>query len=139
MKPVNPYALKTASANFTLDGEVHDYSSHIDTIRFIPNSTTTTWTGIDSTVIGDTSPETWQVELGLVQDLDPAGLLRFLMSNTGKKATLNVTLKEGAQPVRIEVTLASAGLGGEANGEIARSSLTLQASGVLEWLAAPGA
>lgn len=140
-QPINPFALKTATALFTLldGGEAEDFSSHIDTVLFNPSSSAETWTAIDSYSIGENSPETWSLELGLVQDLDQSGLLRFLMEHTGEKATLDVTLKRNAQPIKIVVTLASPSIGGTSDGSIARSTLTLQCDGRPEWQPIAGA
>lgn len=130
-----PYALKTATATLSLvEGEkTLDISSQTDTVRFTPTSSTEIWSAIDGYSIGDTSPETWQVTLGFVQDLDPASLMRFLQEHTGEKAILHAILKRGAQPVDITVTLSSSEFGGTADGSIATSSLTLQADGKPVW------
>lgn len=127
-----PYSLKTATVTFTAAGETgspFDFSDHISGITFTPSSSAGTFTAVNSKVISDISPSTWEVALNLVQDLDIDGFLRWLLENEGKKYTLNATFANGTDPCKIVVTARAASLGGSADGQLAVSSVTLPADG----------
>lgn len=134
MSPVpvtNPYTLKTATVLFQVEdsSEVSDFSSHIHEVTFNPSTSSTSWTAVNSYVISDAAPATWSLNLGLVQDLEPTGLLRFLLANEGKRAKLLTTFKDGTEPCLTDVTLSPASFGGTAGPNIAQSTVTLPVTG----------
>lgn len=125
----SPYVLKTATAEFELDGEVKDWSSHINEVRLTPTTQSQTWTAINGTVISDSSPATWAATLSLVQDLDAGGFMRWLLDHEGEKATCLFTFKDGTDPCLITLALSPTDIGGAAAGPIAEASVTLPADG----------
>lgn len=130
-----PYALKTATLTLKAEGAASatDFSDHVSEITFTPSSSSTSWTSVSGKTIQENSAPTWEATLGLVQDLDPEGLARYLLANHGKKAEMVVTLVNGTEPINTTVTLSAAALGGKADGSIAESSVTLPLDGAPEF------
>lgn len=129
---VKPFSFKTGKVTFTEIGGTelsYDFSDHINQVSFEPTSATGTFTAINSSTLSDVSPSTWQATFGLVQDLDPAGFLRFLLQNEGKKFTVEIFFAGDADPCEIVLTARSAGIGGSADGNLATSTVTLPADG----------
>lgn len=129
----SPFALKTATVTLTVGTEVSDFSDHVGEIRFTPSTSSSSWTAVSGKVIRDASAATWEVALGLVQDLAPTGLLRYLQTHQGQKATLDATFATGTDPVSAVVTLTPAGIGGAADGNVNSISVTLPMDGDPEW------
>lgn len=132
---VNPFALKTATATFTLDGAVDsdNFSDHIGTLTLVPASAAQSWTSINGKTIQDASAATWAAQLGLVQDLDESGFSRWLLAHEGERATAVFTFKTGADTVTIEVILTPAQFGGTADGTLAQATVTLPCDGKPVW------
>ena len=126
-----PFSLKTATVSIKPDGSstASDFSDHISQIQFDPSTSSASWTSVSGKVIQENAAPTWAASLALVQDLDQAGLLRFLLTNQGKKATMDVTFKNGTDPAHISVTLSAASIGGTADGSVAQSSVTFPMDG----------
>lgn len=126
-----PYSLKTATAVFKIVGEAatSDFSSHISEVTFTPSTSSSTWTAINGNVISDGSIATWAAGLGLVQDLDAAGFMRWLLDNEGKRAEALFTFADGTDPCKIMLTLQPSNIGGAANGNVAEASVTLPCDG----------
>lgn len=125
-----PFSLKTATVTITPEGgTVSDFSDHISQIQFDPSTSASSWTSVSGKVIQENAAPTWAATLALVQDLDQAGLLRYLLTNQGKKATMEVTFKNGTDPCNITVTLSAAGIGGTADGSVLSSSVTFPMDG----------
>lgn len=130
----NPYALKTATVLMKPEGStVYDFSDHVSGIEFHPSSSSSSWTSVSGKTLQEASVSTWSVSLDLVQDLDQAGLLRFLMANDGKKCELLTTFKTGADPCKMTVTLSAANIGGKADGSLAESSVQFPVDGAPQW------
>ena len=132
-----PYVLKTLTAQFKLVGgvTVDDFSDHIDTLELVPTATTASWTGANGNTVQRNATATWSINLGMVQDLDQDGLLRWLFTNEGRQAYLLATFEDGTDPMLAAVTLAPAGFGGKADGSIPVATVQLPASGKPTWSA----
>lgn len=115
---VKPFAMKTTRVLIQLDGEtdVDDWSDHIDEISITPSlSGSSTFTAVSGAVIQDPGSESWAMGVNLIQDLDPAGLLRWLLTHTGQKATVRARFAAGTTDELVAtVTLTSSGFGGKA-------------------------
>lgn len=138
IRPVTkPYALKTLSVLFKRAGsaDADDFSDHISQLAPAPTAASASWTSGNGKTIQRTAASTWQITLGLVQDLDPSGLLRWLIEHEGEQAHLLATFDTATDPMLAEVTLSPAGFGGTADGSIAATTVTLAVSGPLVWAA----
>lgn len=137
-RPVTkPYALKTLAVLIKREGaaDPDDFSDHINQLAPAPTAASASWTSGNGKTIQRTASATWQITLGLVQDLDPSGLLRYLLEHEGEQAHLLVTFETDTDPMLAEVTLSPAGFGGTADGSIAATTVTLAVSGPLVWAA----
>lgn len=131
-----PYALKTATATFTLEDSgalAQDFSSHIVELTLIPTSDSTSITAIDGTTIQEASMSSWNGRVGLIQDLAQSGFMRWLFDNEGKKAKGEFTFKDGTDPLSITLLLRPSEIGGPAGGQISRSTVTLPGDGRPQW------
>ena len=137
-RPVaKPFALKTLETLFKLPAspDPDDFSDHVSQLQLVPTAGSASWTSGNGKTIQRMAAATWAVTLGLVQDLDPSGLLRYLIQHEGDQAQLLATFEDGTDPLRVEVTLSPAGFGGTADGSIAATTVTLAVSGPLLWAA----
>lgn len=125
------YVLKTATVLIQRDGaaDVDDFSDHVGEITLTPTSSSGSWTAVNGKVISDQSVSTWAATLGLVQDLDSSGLLRYLLTHEGEKADVVATLADGADDLNITVTLSPATIGGQPGANPLASSVTLPMDG----------
>ena len=132
-----PYILKTLSVQFKRAGAVDpdDFSDHVGTFQTTPAAGVASWTSGNGKTIQRTATATWSVTLGLVQDLDPSGLLRWLLDHEGEQAQVLVTFDTGTDPYVADVTLSPAGFGGAADGSIAAATVSLPVSGSPTWQA----
>lgn len=76
----NPYALKNA----TLSIEADDYTAAVTQVEFTPSVATSTVRTIDGVAHKDQSTSEWNCTIGFIQDLDPSGLLRYMLDNDGE-------------------------------------------------------
>lgn len=131
-----PFSLKTASAHFKLAGgtTVEDFSDHIDEITLTPTqSTSTPFIAINGKTIQENGAATWTVTNNLVQDLDSAGFLRWLLDHAGQKCEVLYTFAQGTDPLPVTVTLATPGMGSKADGNIAVTSVTMPIDGAVNF------
>ena len=132
-----PFVLKTLSVLFKRAGVVdaEDFSDHVGEFTLTPTAGTASWTSGNGKTIQRAAVATWAATLGLVQDLDPSGLLRWLLAHEGENAELLVTFADGTDPCRVDVTLSPALFGAAADGSIGTASVTLAVSGRPVWAA----
>ncbi len=133
---VDPLILKTASVVITREGapSSDDFSDHVGELTLTPTVSSVSWTGIAGNTVQDTAAPTWAATLGLIQDMDAAGLLRYLMTHAGEKAEVVATFKDLADTVTFDVTLVPAQVGGTP-GQFATASATLPIDGTPAWSA----
>lgn len=132
----NPYTLKTATCVFEREGATSsdDFSDHIGEITLTPNTASGSWTSITGKVITENGIATWAAGFGLVQDLDDASFLRWLLAHEGEKAEVTATLKGGADSVIFTVTLSPASIGGAAGADPLSSNVTMPIDGKPEFV-----
>lgn len=127
---MNLFAMKTTKATFTpIDaesGETVDYSDVINEITLTPSAGSTQMAVSGANYGGQAS---WSVNLGLFQDIEKEGLLRFLLENEGKKYTALFEFVKGKDPLEAVVTISPASIGGAASNDIATSTVTLPIDG----------
>lgn len=137
--PSKLFTMTTSTVKFTPlndTGEpqaesVVDFSDHIEQLTLTPA------TGAKKLVISGRSyggSSTWSASLGLVQDLDAKGMLRFLMENEGKKYQVDASFQQGADSLRFIANISPASIGGSASTELPTSSVTLEIDGKPEWI-----
>lgn len=132
-KPKQMFAMKTSKVTFkTSSSGVTDFSDAINTVRLNPSTSTNTVPVISGNTWTDSSAATWTLELGLVQDLDPQGLMRYLFDQEGKEVTVYIELAKGSDAITCTVIASPAAIGGSA-GQIAQSSVTLAINGRPVW------
>lgn len=130
VKPLaSPFTLRDA----TLTVEADDYTAAVSQAQFDPTTNTASWTGIGGNVVQDVSPTTWVLTLAVAQDLDPAGLSRYLHENVGQRKTVTLTPKSLGPSVTATVILAPVAIGGTADGNLATGTVGLPVDGTPEF------
>lgn len=134
--PTQLFAMKTATVTFTPldgDGEGVDFSDHINELRLDPSR------GSSQMAISGrkySAPTSWTLSLGLFQDLDQTGLLRWLFDNEGEKFTMHATFLDGSDALEAVITASPAGIGGAASDQLATSTVSLDVDGKPSWISA---
>lgn len=131
---VDPLILKTATVVIAREGatDTDDFTDHVGELTLTPAGTAVSWVGIGGNTLQDQGVATWSATLGLIQDLDSNGLLRYLLAHEGEKATITATLKDAADVVTIDVTLTPTAIGGSP-GAFATGTATLPVDGKPVW------
>ncbi len=132
---VLPYVLKTASCLITRDGaaDTDDFTDHVGEITLTPNVQSGSWTGVGGNVISEQGIATWTAGLGLIQDLDANGLLRYLLIHEGEKATIACALVDSADVVTVTVKLSPATIGGPVGSNPLTGTVTMAVDGKPQW------
>ena len=131
--PLFSYALKTATATFTpLTGgaAATDFSDHITSLQLTPSNPATVPVISGRKYSGRAS---WDAQIGLVQDLDGTGFLRWLFEHEGESFTANFTFADGSDPVTCEIVAVPAAIGGTAGDDLQTSSVTCPINGRPAW------
>ncbi|MGV8965339.1 MAG: IPT/TIG domain-containing protein [Cellulomonas sp.] len=120
-----PYNLKNATLAIAAD----DFTAAVSQVQFTPATTASTWRGIGGNVLKEQAVAEWSVTVGLAQDLDPTGLLRYLLENEGLKKSVAFVPLAGGPAVNAMLIIAPADIGGSAGADLASSSVTLSIIG----------
>ena len=126
-KPLS-YKVATLTAAVVGATDTDTLTPQVGELTFVPTTQSSTWTGIGGNVVSDQSIATWAVTLGMLQDVDTTGLVRWLLTNEGKKCVLTALLTTGVT-VTITVTLSPAQIGGAVAPGYLTSTVTLAADG----------
>ncbi len=126
-KPLS-YKVATLTAAVVGATDTDTLTPQVGELTFVPTTQSSTWTGIGGNVVSDQSIATWAVTLGLIQDVDTTGLVRWLLVNEGKKCVLTALLTTGVT-VTITVTLSPAQIGGAVAPGYLTSTVNLAADG----------
>lgn len=105
----------------TLTPQVHE-------IRFTPSTQSSSWTGVGGNVVQDQSIATWEMTLGCIQDVAASGLLRWLLTNEGKKCAFTALLTTGVTAA-ITATISPAEIGGPVGPGYLKSTVKLVCDG----------
>lgn len=111
---VAPLVLKDVSMTLGANG----YEKHVDSVKFIPKSSTISWAGLSPTaVFTDQTAAEWVCELGFVQDWETTNSLsKYLLANAGTAVTAVFKPKAAGSPtITATVTLQSGEIGGKVN------------------------
>lgn len=120
-----PYSMNAA----TLSIDADDFTAAVSQVQLDPTTQTGTWRGIGGNVRRAQSAAEWSCTLGLAQDLDPAGLLRYLLDHEGETKTATLTPKSGGPSIEVDLIISPASIGGTAGSDLATSSATLAVDG----------
>ncbi len=120
----SPYNMSTATLTIVAD----DYTAAVTEVTFSPKTSASTIRTIDGVAHRDQMPSEWDCTIGLVQDLAPSGLLRYLLANDGLHKSVVFTPKSGGPSVAATLVISAATIGGK-GGSQAESSATLAVDG----------
>lgn len=128
LKPLTkPYTLKDAVLTIASD----DFTAAVSEVKFTPSTQSATWRGIGGNVLRNQTIAEWACTLSFLQDLDPAGLSRYLHENDGRVVPATFAPVSGEGPT-IEATLilTPGDIGGSASqADYASASVTLAVNG----------
>ena len=105
------YKVATLTGSVTGSTDTDTLSPQVSEITFTPATQSGTWTGVGGNVVSDQSIATWTATLGMIQDVATTGLVRWLLTNEGKKCTFTALLTTGVT-VTFTATLSPATIGG---------------------------
>lgn len=121
----NPYSLKTATMTIATD----DFTAALSQVEFSPATSATTWRGIGGNVVRDQTIAEWTCTLSFAQDLDTAGLLRYLHENEGDTVVAVFTPEAAGPTVTATIVLSPGTIGGSADGNIVTGTVALAVVG----------
>lgn len=126
-----PYTLKTGAFYVKLlsTKTISNFSLHVGECRFTPTTSSSAWTGMSGNVIQNVAKAQYAMTLGLVQDLESSGFMRYLADHDGEKAQCLVIFEAETEPAIVTVTLSPTEQGSKADGSIAESTVTLPMDG----------
>jgi hypothetical protein len=121
----NPYVMNSATLTIAAD----DFTAAVSQVQLDPTVQSTSWRSIGGSVRRGQSKAEWDCTLGLAQDLDPDGLLRYLLDHDGETVAAVLTPEDGGPSVNLNLILAPATIGGPAGADLATSSTKLAVDG----------
>lgn len=125
----NPYTMNDAAMSFDAD----DYTAAIASAVITPNTPTSSTRTIGGNVIRGVASSEWSVDVGLLQDSDSTGLLRYLFDNEGETVPVTFTPTNGADPVSCTILIVPGAIGGTPGADPAQSSVSLPVVGRPTW------
>lgn len=121
----SPYAMKAAT--LVVDGD--DYSQAVSQAEFQPATSQGTFTSISGHTVTEASPATWTLALGLAQDDNPAGLLRYLYDHEGEAVEVTLQPRDGGTVWAATVILTPGNIGGTAGNSPVTAQVNLPVNG----------
>ena len=122
------YKVATLTGAVVGSADTDTLSPQVSEIRFTPTTQSGTWTGIGGNVVSDQSIARWAATLGMIQDVAATGMLRWLLTNEGKKCTFTALLTTGVT-VTFTATISPAEIGGPVGPGYLTSTVTLAMDG----------
>ena len=122
------YKVGTLTAAVTGSADTDTLTPQVSELTFVPTTQSGSWTGIGGNVVADQSIATWNVTLGMIQDVASGGMLRWLLTNEGKKCTFTALLTTGVT-VTFIATISPATIGGAVTPGYLTSTVTLAMDG----------
>ncbi|MBU4213838.1 MAG: hypothetical protein KJ792_04185 [Actinobacteria bacterium] len=117
-----PYAMNAAQLTLGAD----DYTTAVTQAELQPQT-------VDAVLgIGGNkyrSPADWKLAVGLLQDDDPAGLLRYLFDHEGETVAFTLVPRDGGTVWSGSTVLSPASVGGSASTALATTTVTLEVIG----------
>ena len=108
-----PLTMKVATLTAAVVGatDTDTLTPQVSEITFTPSVQSGSWIGVSGNVVQDQSISTWAMTLGMIQDVATTGMLRWLLTNEGKKCVFTAVLTTGVT-VTITSTISPAQIGG---------------------------
>lgn len=131
LHPVNkPLVFKVATLTAAVVGssDTDTLTPQVSEIRLTPSVQSGNWTGISGNVVSDQGIASWTLTLGMIQDVDASGMLRWLLTNEGKKCAFTALLVTGVT-VAITAVVSPAEIGGAVTPGPLVSTVTLACDG----------
>lgn len=122
------YKVGTLTGAVAGSADTDTLTPQVSELTFVPSTQSGSWTGIGGNVVSDQSIATWAVTLGMIQDVATTGLLRWLLTNEGKKCVFTALLTTGVT-VTFTATISPAQIGGAVAPGYLTSSVTLAMDG----------
>lgn len=125
-----PLSFKVATLTGAVAGsaDTDTLSPQVSEIAFVPTTSSGSWTGISGNVVSDQGIATWSLSLGMIQDVATTGMLRWLLTNEGKKCIFTALLTTGVTAT-ITATISPAQIGGAVSPGPLTSTVTLICDG----------
>ena len=125
-----PLVFKIATLTAAVVGaaDTDTLSPQVSEIRLTPSVQSGTWTGVGGNVVSDQGIATWALTLGMIQDVATVGMLRWLLTNEGKKCAFTALLTTGVT-VAITAVISPAEIGGPVAPGPLVSTVTLACDG----------
>lgn len=125
-----PLTFKVATLTGAVVGsaDTDTLSPQVSELTLTPSTSSGTWTGIGGNVQADQGVATWTLTLGMIQDIAATGMLRWLLTNEGKKCAFTSLLTTGVT-VAITATISPAQIGGAVSPGPLTSTVTLACDG----------
>lgn len=120
----NPYALKTGTLTIATD----DFTAAVTQVEFSPSTSQSTVRTIDGVAHKEQATAEWSVTVGFVQDLAPAGLMRYLLNNDGQTKAAVFTPETGGPSIAANIVISPGTIGGTAGPDLAVGAVTLASS-----------
>lgn len=122
------YKVATLTAAVTGSSDTDTLTPQVSEVRFTPSTQTGSWIGIGGNTVSDQSIATWTATLGMIQDVATTGLVRWLLTNEGKKCTFTLLAITGVT-ITFVATLSPAEIGGPVGSSYLTSTVTLAMDG----------
>lgn len=125
-----PLVFKVATLTAAVVGatDTDTLSPQVGEIKLTPSVQSGSWTGVGGNVVSDQGIATWQLTLGMIQDVATAGMLRWLLTNEGKRCVFTALLTTGVT-VTITAVISPAEIGGAVAPGPLTSTVTLACDG----------
>ncbi len=121
----SPYSLKTAT--LTIAGD--DFTAAVTQVEFQPSTSSSTVRTIGGDVYKDSAISEWSCAVGIVQDLHPSGLLRYLLDHEGEEKAVVFTPKVGGPGIAATLVMSPGAIGGTAGPDRTTASVNLAVVG----------
>lgn len=108
-----------------MSSEADDYTAAVTQVEFTPSTATSTVRTIDGVAHKDQSTAEWNCTIGFIQDLAPAGLLRYLLDNDGQSKDVVFTPETAGPTIAATLVVSPGAVGGTAGADLAVGSVTL--------------
>lgn len=122
------YKVATLTAAVVGATDTDTLSPQVSELTFTPSTATGSWTGIGGNVVQDQGVATWTLTLGMIQDVAANGMLRWLLTNEGKKCAFTALLTTGVT-ASITAVISPAQIGGAVTPGPLTSTVTLACDG----------
>ena len=125
-----PLVFKVANLTAAIVGatDTDTLSPQVGEITLTPSVQSGSWTGVGGNVVSDQGIATWQLTLGMIQDVAASGMLRWLLANEGRKCVFTSLLTTGVT-VTITAVISPAQIGGAVTPGPLTSTVTLACDG----------